>query len=128
MFTFVTFIVSLILIITLLVIKNLEISRGTSFASTRLFSRFDLLIAKILEHIKIGLSQMNFENLQLIFSKIIVNMGSMIKSFKRRFDHKQSHFFTKRDIDPSKHKGAVSFFLKDISEHKKTLRENNKEV
>jgi hypothetical protein len=47
----------------------------------------------------------------------------LIIAVKRRFDHKQAHFFTKREHGPMRNRGSVSFFLKDVSDYKKKLRE-----
>jgi hypothetical protein len=51
----------------------------------------------------------------------------MAVAIKRRFDHEQSHFFTKREPPVAKRKGSVSFFLKNVSDFKKSLREGREE-
>ena len=124
MLTFIAFIISLILIILLFVMKGDEINRGKKIFLEDLFLRCDDLISKALTKIKIWWSHISFKNTKLIFSWIIVNIKRLAIAVKRRFDHQQSHFFTKRDQLSSKSKGSTSFFLKDVSDYKKSLREN----
>jgi hypothetical protein len=126
MSTFIVFIISLILIIFLFSMKSFEIYSGRKIFLEDLFLRCDSLIQRILFRIKHWWSHVNFRNLRLIFSWIIVSMSKLIIAIKRRFDHKQSTFFTKKDHFVSKKKGPVSFFLKDVSDYKKSLREGKK--
>lgn len=127
MFTLVVLLIALALLVFSVVMKNIEISRGRKVFLSRLFAKSDEYIFKLLSIIKTAWSHINFKNAGLIFLKIIASIRKVVTTLKRRFDHKQSHFFVKRDHDLSKNKGAVSFFLKDISEHKKSLRENKEE-
>lgn len=127
MTTLVVFLISLALIVFSLVMKDIEIAKGRKIFFPSLFVKCDYLILGILEILRKWWAEINLKNFKLIFSKIIVSIRKLAILIKRRFDHKQSHFFTKRDHDLSKNKGSVSFFLKDISEHKKALRENREE-
>jgi len=121
--TFIVFIVSLGLIVLLFAIKNLEIYHGRKIFLENLFSKCDVLILKIILKIKFWWSHISFKNTKLIFSWVIVNTKKLIITIKRRFDHKQSHFFTKRDHNISINKNSASFFLKHMAEYKKGLRE-----
>lgn len=123
MFSLIIFIISFFLIFTIFLIKGLEIYYNKVFFSTSFLKKADNFILKIISNIKNYISHLNFRNIQLIFSWIMVNISKLIKNIKRRFDHKQSHFFSKRDHLHTKNKGAVSFFLKDVSDYKKSLRE-----
>lgn len=127
MSTFVIFIISLVLIIFLFMMKSLEIYHGRKIFLEELFSKLDIKIHNILLKVKYWWSHVNFKNTRLIFSWIIAKIRRLIITVKRRFDHKQSHFFTKREVTSSKNKAPVSFFLKNVSDHKKSLREGNKE-
>lgn len=121
MITFGVFIVSLILLILLFTIKSLEIFYGRRMFLERQFNIFDIWIYKVLLKIKYWWSHVSFKNIKLIFSWIIASIRKSAIVIKRRFDHKQSHFFTKRDHDVFKSKGSVSFFLKSVSDYKKSL-------
>ena len=71
-------------------------------------------------------SQVNSKNTRLIFSWIIVNIRKFIIKIKKRFDNKPSGFFIKKEQCSNinlNSRGTVSFFLKNVSEHKKQLRE-----
>ena len=127
MITLVVFLIALALLIFSVVMKNVELKYGRKIFLASLFEKCDVVIFKVLASLKLWWGHVNFKNTKLIFSWIIVSIRNSVTAMKRRFDHKQSHFFTKRDHDISKHKGSVSFFLKDISEHKKSLRENKTE-
>ena len=124
MLTFIAFIVSLSLIILLFVMKNYEVNHGKKIFLEDLFLKCDDLISKALTKIFIWWSHVSFKNTKLIFSWIIANIKRLVIAIKRRFDHKQSHFFSRRDHSSSKSKGSTSFFLKDVSDYKKSLREN----
>ena len=110
-----------------LTLKNLELSSGQRFFLTGVFAKCDSHILKFLLQIKSWWSHVNFKNTKLIFNWLVTNIKNSVTAFKRRFDHKHSHFFTKRDHYIAKPKGPASFFLKDVSEYKKTLREKTED-
>ena len=83
------------------------------------------MIYKFLLKIRYWWSHVSFKNIKLIFSWIIVSIRKSAVIVKRRFDHKQSHFFTKKEHDVFKNKGSVSFFLKSVSDYKKSLGDRN---
>ena len=122
MFTFVVFIASLLLLVFLFLMKAREISTGRKVFLEDWFERNDAFISKILSKIKLSYNHLNFENIRRFTWWLVAQLKQLAISLKRRFDHKQSHFFAKRDHS-SRSKGSVSFFLKNVSEYKKTLRE-----
>ena len=103
--------------------KSFEIYHGKKIFLEDFFLKCDDLIHKISLKIKYWWSHVNFKNTRLIFSWIIGSIKNLAISIKRRFDHKQSHFFIKREHPVSKNKGSVSFFLKNVSDYKKSLRD-----
>ena len=123
MLTFVTFAISLTLLVLLFVMKSFEISYGKKIFLEDLFLKCDAWILKVLLKIKLWWGHVNLKNTKLVFSWIILGTRKLILAIKRRFDHEQSHFFVKRDHDILKNKGSVSFFLKNVSDYKKSLRE-----
>ena len=125
MFTLVTFIISLVLLVLLFIQKSLEIYYGRRIFLERQFEKFDAWIHQIIIKLKFWWSHVNFKNTRLVFLWIVRNIYRMAVVMKRRLDHEQSHFFTKRNLDVSKHKNSPSFFLKDVSDYKKSLREGN---
>lgn len=125
MFSLLVFIISLALIAFLFVMKGVEIYYGKKIFLENLFARCDVKILTFISKLKYWWSHVNFKNVRLVFSWIIFSTHRLIVAVKRRFDHKQSHFFTERKPDHLKPKGAPSFFLKDVSDYKKSLREGN---
>ena len=124
MFTLIVFIISLILILVLIVIRNAVLDRGRGNLIFRFYSLSDSKLIRFSNSVKVYWSHVNFKNTKLIFSWITASIRKLVVKIKRRFDHKQSSFFIKREYENySKKKGSVSFFLKNISDHKKNLRE-----
>ncbi len=111
----------------LLTIKGRETSLGQKSFFSVFFFRGDLKLLKFYLKLKLWWGHINFKNTKLILAWIMVNMHKLIIGIKRKFDHKQSHFFTQKDHDMTKNKGSVSFFLKDVAEYKKSLREGKGE-
>ena len=125
MITLVVFLIALALLIFSVVMKNVELKYGRKIFLASLFEKCDVVIFKVLASLKLWWGHVNFKNTKLIFSWIIASIRKLVISIKRRFDHKQSHFFTKREYDASKNSSSVSFFLKDVSDYKRSLREGN---
>lgn len=124
MFIFVLFLISLVLILFIFAVKGIEAHYSKTIFLTKLLAKGDNFILENLQKSKQILSHINLKNLGLIFSWIIVSISKLIIRVKRHFDHKQAHFFLKKDIDGSKDKAPVSFFLKNVSDYKKSLEEN----
>ncbi|OHA46322.1 MAG: hypothetical protein A2541_02725 [Candidatus Taylorbacteria bacterium RIFOXYD2_FULL_36_9] len=123
MATFVVFITALVLISFLFLMKSFELRYGRKIFLENLFLRWDASILKALSNLKYWWSHVSFKNTKLFFSWFLTNIKQSVIIIKRRFDHKQSHFFAKREFNPSKNKSSVSFFLKNVSDYKKSLRE-----
>ena len=111
----------------LFVMKSLEIYYGRKLFLERQFENLDAWIHGILLKVRYWWGHVNFKNTKLVFSWIVGHISQAVVSLKRRFDHKQSHFFTKRDHITSKNRGSVSFFLKNVSDYKKSLREGSED-
>lgn len=107
--------------------KNLELSSGRKIFLENFFLKCDVWIHNLLLQIKFWWSQINFKNTRAVIVWLVTKSHRLAVAIKRRFDHEQSHFFVKREHDPSKKKGSVSFFLKDVSDYKKSLREGREE-
>jgi hypothetical protein len=125
MVTFVIFIVSLVLLVFLFLMKSYEVFNGKKIFLEDVFLKCDALIHRIILKLKFWWGHISFKNTRLIFSWLVASIRKSIIAIKRRFDHEQSHFFTKKEVDLSKPKNSPSFFLKDVAEYKKTLREGN---
>ena len=125
MITFVVFIISLALLVLLFVIKSLEIFYGRRIFLERQFESFDAWIFKILLKIRYWWSHVNFKNTRRVISWVVIKTHRIFISIKRQFDHEQSSFFVKREPVTSKNKGSASFFLKDVSDYKKSLQEES---
>lgn len=126
MITLIVFLVSFFLLTLLLIMKSMEVYRGRKIFLESFFLKCDDLILTSLLKLKTWWGHINFKNTKRVFVWVIMKVHYFVIAIKRRFDHKQSHFFIKRESPHmSKNKGSVSFFLKDISDYKKSLREGN---
>jgi hypothetical protein len=125
MFTFIVFIIFLGILLFLFTMKGIEIFYGRKMFTLKWFEASDIFLLKLIIKIRIWWGHLNLKNVILIFSLIVASIRKLIITLKRRFDHKQVHFFTKREHNITKNKGAVSFFLKDVSDYKKKLREES---
>lgn len=114
-----TFLAAVLLLVISLIIKNIELARSRKIFFPSLFAWSDRMIYKILAWVKNFSKHLNFATAWLIFSKIIVSIKKWLAALKARLDHKHSAFFVKREHS---NRGAVSFFLKDVSDYKKTLQ------
>ena len=113
------------MLMLLLAMKGLEIFYGRKLFLERQFENFDVWLSKVLSEVRYWWGHINIKNAKLIFYWIAGSIKKSIIDMKRRFDHKQSHFFAKREHDNLKNKGSVSFFLKNVSDYKKSLGEGN---
>jgi hypothetical protein len=107
--------------------KSMELSSGRKIFLERYFVRCDLWLLSAGQRLAYWWSHVNFRNTKRVFFWIVTNSHRMAVAIKRRFDHEQSHFFTKREPPVAKRKGSVSFFLKNVSDFKKSLREGREE-
>ena len=105
--------------------KSWEIYYGKKIFLEDVFLKCDDLVLQAVDRIKYWWSHVNFKNTKRLIAWIIINTHRLMVRIKRRFDHEQSNFFIKREHTPSKKKGSVSFFLKHVSDYKKTLREES---
>ncbi len=128
MLAFVIFIISLAVIAFSLVMKSREIYNGRKIFLANWFARGDDWILKTILKIRYWWSHVNFRNTKRVIFWTITTVHKIMVAVKRRFDHKQSHFFTKREhTNIAKNPSSVSFFLKDVSDYKKRLREGREE-
>ncbi len=123
MISLIIFLVALILIVFSLIMKNIELNKGRKIFLASLFAWSDRQIFSVIKWSKLTWSYLTWHNTRLLFTWFMANIRSFVTRVKRRFDHKHSPFFVKKDSHLHKSKGAVSFFLKDVSDYKKSLRE-----
>jgi hypothetical protein len=67
-------------------------------------------------------AKIRFENLHKLIIRIVKFTKEEVVYLKRRFDSKQPKFFLKQQKPNTDNKYSVSFFLKNISEHKNSLK------
>ena len=125
MLTFYVFIISIVLIALLFFIRGREIYSGKNFFLENYLKKSDQFFLNLFKKISYWWSHVNFHNFKLISVWIINSLRHFVISIKRRFDHKQSHFFTQKISEEMKQKGSASFFLKDVADYKKSLREED---
>jgi hypothetical protein len=121
----ISFYVSLILIISFFGIKLFEVKHNEKHAFSKILSKGDDYCHDTIKKSRKVFSKIKFKNFQKLFYIIVGWLRKEMVYLKRRFDSKQPRFFlspmTKQDIHK---KGSVSFFLKNVSEYKDSLKNN----
>ena len=120
----ISFYVSLILIISFFGIKLFEVKHNEKHAFSKILSKGDDYCHDTISKSRKIFSKIKFKNFQKLYFIILNWAKKEMVYLKRRFDSKQPRFFlspvTKHDIHK---KGSVSFFLKNVSEYKESLRD-----
>lgn len=119
----ITFYIALVLLTAMFVAKHFGVSIFGHEVIANIVDdnkeHFDTIVGKG-KHIG---SQIHFENFHKLTVKIATFTHKEIVYLKRRFDSKQPKFFLKPQKQNAPGKHSVSFFLKNVSEYKDSLKE-----
>jgi hypothetical protein len=119
------FYISLIFLVAMFAIKYFGVSFDHHEAISNIVCKNDENCHKIVHHSKNIFSKIKFEN----FHKLTVRILDFIKKetiyLKRRFDSKQPAFFLSPQKPSHVKKNSVSFFLKNVTDYKNSLREKD---
>lgn len=118
----ITFYASFLLLIGFFAVKLFEEYNEKKHALSEMIGRGDEYFHGVITKTKATASKIKFKN----FQKLVFIIASFTKReliyLKRRFDSKQPKFFLKPDNKPDIHsKGAVSSFLKNVSDYKNSI-------
>lgn len=116
------FYTSLFLVIVMLMVKNFGFSFVSNRNTLKVIHKSDRYCHNIICIIKYFFSKIKIKNFNKIFLFIINFTKKEIVYLKRRFDSKQPKFFLKPKKSNLNTKSSVSFFLKNVSEYKDSLR------
>lgn len=121
----VLFYLSLIALMTMLALKYFGISFEHHEVISNMVEKNDEHVHKIVSKSKYAISHVKFENLH----KLTVYLANLIHKesvyLKRRFDSKQPAFFLSPQKPSHITKNSVSFFIKNITDYKHSLREKD---
>ena len=121
----VLFYISLALVIVMLTIKSFGIYIFSHDFFKKLAKKSDMFFHKAGKVLRQWVSKIKFKN----FHKLIVLVISFSKReiiyLKRKFDSKQPKFFLKSQKPNSTNKNSVSFFLKNVSDYKESMRKKD---
>jgi hypothetical protein len=120
------FYISLVLIIGFFAIKFFEIYFDRKHIVSKVICQGDEYCNEAVVKTRHTISKIKFKN----FQKLAIIIGTWLKQeaiyLKRRFDSKQPKFFLKPSNKPDLHKkGSVSFFLKNVSDYKESLKKKD---
>jgi len=119
------FYISFAFLIAMFAIKYFGISFDHHEAISNIVCKNDENCHKIVHHSKNIFSKIKFEN----FHKLTVRIVDFIRKetiyLKRRFDSKQPAFFLSPQKPSHVKKNSVSFFLKNVTDYKNSLREKD---
>lgn len=105
----------------MIVIKTFRIAIFTHDFFVNFIKKSDIFFHKLIHDLKHWISKIKFKNLHKLIVFIVSFSKREIIYFKRKFDSKQPSFFLK----PQKLNSTKSFFLKNVSEYKETLRKKD---
>lgn len=119
----VLFYISFILLVAFFAIKAFELRSERQHVVSKVICMGDDYCHEAVGKTRHVLSKIKFKN----FHKLSVMIAKWTKAeaiyLKRRFDSQQPKFFLKPVNKPDLHKkGAVSFFLKNVSDYKNSLK------
>lgn len=120
--TLVLFYISLVLIVVMLTAKYFEVSIVDNRTTKKVLHKSDKYCHSIICLLRFFLSKIKIKNFNRLFLLIINFIKREMVYLKRKFDSKQPKFFLKPQKNNSNNKSSVSFFLKNVSEYKDTLR------
>ena len=119
------FYITLAFLVGMFAIKYFGISFDHHEVISNIVCENDKHCHKIIHHSKNIFSKIKFEN----FHKLTVKIADFIKMkiiyLKRRFDSKQPAFFLSPQKPSHVKKNSVSFFLKNVTDYKNSLRKKN---
>ncbi len=119
------FYIALVLLIGIITIKYFGMPIFGNTALSDMVSEHEHKIHKIAKGGKNFASKIKYKN----FHKLVVMVADFLKkesiALKRRFDSQQPKFFLQVEKPSEKHKNSVSFFLRSVSEHKKSLKKKD---
>jgi len=123
----VLFYTSLVLIIAMLAMKYFDVHIVRHEVISNIICENDKRCHEVVGATKKVVSKIKLKN----FHRFTVAVAHIIKKetiyFKRKFDSQQPKFFLKPQKTVNSNKGSVSFFLKNVSEYKDSLK-NNKDT
>src|ERR1035437_6886317 len=119
------FYISLLSLVPMFAIKYFGISFDHHEAISNIVYENDKNFHKIVHHSKNIFSKIKFENLHKLNIKILNFIKKEIIYLKRRFDSKQPAFFLSPQKPSHIKKNAVSFFIKNVTDYKNSLRKKD---
>ncbi len=118
----VLFYTSLFFLIAMFAVKYFGISFDHHEVISNIICTNDKNCHKIIHHSKNIVSKIKFKN----FHRLALAIADLIKKeiiyLKRRFDSKQPAFFLSPQEPSHIHKNSVSFFIKNVTDYKNSLR------
>ncbi|MEI6528190.1 MAG: hypothetical protein WCO10_00775 [bacterium] len=122
MTTIIIFISAVVLLAFLALSRVFALASGRGNMIVDFVAKGDKYILLLKRRLHENKHHLTIPGLSRLTIKVAEKTKKKMVSVKRRFDHQQSHFFVKRDQHLHQPKGSASFFLKHISEHKKTIQ------
>jgi hypothetical protein len=116
------FYISLIGICAILAVKYYNVSFVHHEVISNIVNENDKHVHRIVNRSKHVASQIKFKN----FHRLTIAIANLIKKesiyLKRRFDSKQPAFFLSPQKPNQQHKHSVSFFIKNVTDYKNSLK------
>jgi hypothetical protein len=119
------FYISLISLVAMFAIKYFGISFDHHEVVSNIVCKNDEHCEKIVHHSKNIFSKIKFENFHKLNIRIVGFIKKEMIYLKRRFDSKQPAFFLSPQKPSHIKKNSVSFFIKNVTDYKNSLRQKD---
>ncbi len=121
-FAFWTFITSLVLLAGMSGIRAFELSSGQKLLEVSFVRKTDIFVHHFFHLIKRQISRISIKGTWKLIYKLSVQTKDWLVNFKKKYDSRQPKFFVKQTKNDITQKGSVSFFLKNVSDYKESIR------
>jgi len=117
------FIISFISLATMISLRTFELSNGHQILEAAFVKKTDLWVHNLFHLLKKQISHISIRNIYRLGCYICVSVKYKVIDLKKGFDSRQPKFFLKQTKNDIMKNGSASFFLKNVSEYKDSIRQ-----
>ena len=103
-------------------LRAFELSGGHKLLEINLVRKTDLFVHDFFHLLKKQTSRISIRNIYKFICYICISIKEMVINSKKKFDSRQPKFFIKQTKNDITKNGSVSFFLKNVSDYKDSIR------
>lgn len=116
------FIFSFLSLAIMVGLRTFELSGGHKILEANFVRKTDIIVHDFFHLLKKQISRISIRNIYTFFCFICTKVKIATINFKRGYDSRQPKFFIKQTKNDINKAGSVSFFLKNVSDYKDSIR------